>query len=180
MKKVLALATALSVVLLLSVGPVAAQTYPAAIDRNGITITYWPLGGTSAVAAGLSYRFNPQWDAIVGYRSGPTPTTLFTVGGRYHLRPPASEFDLWGSIGYASPSPGTSYLMVGAGLAQTLAPGLKTAWFLDYAFLPAGAIIVPKMSVQYELSRQFSLVAGVDMATVTTGYLGVNIDFTAR
>jgi hypothetical protein len=184
MRKFLALVSALAVVLLLSVGPVAAQTYPVAIDRNGVTITYWPTGGTSAFDVGVSYRFNPQWDALVGYRSGPAAgTSLFTLGGRYHLQPPASGFDVYGTLQYASPSGGgASYLMVGGGLVQPLAPGLKSAWILDYAFLPAGAVIVPKMVVQYELSRQFSFVAGVDLATGTTGtgYIGVNIDFSTR
>ena len=180
MKKLLALATALTVVLLLSVGPAAAQTYPTAIDRNSVVLTYWPLGGTSAVSAGVSYQFNPQWDALLSYRSGPTPTTQFTLGGRYHVRPPSPGFDVFATIQYASPSPGTSYLMVGAGLVQPLAPGLKSYTLLNYAFLPAGAVIVPNLGFTYELSRQASLVAGIDLATIATGYLGVSFDFSVR
>jgi hypothetical protein len=184
-KKILALATALTVVLLLSVGPVAAQTYPTAIDRNSVVLTYWPIpGGTSAVSAGVSYQFNPQWDALLSYRSGPVAgTTQFTLGGRYHVRPPSPGFDVFGTLQYASPSPGTSYLMVGGGLVQHLAPGLKSYMILNYAFLPAGAVIVPNLGVTYELSRQASLVAGIDLGSAIatgSGYLGVSFDFSVR
>jgi hypothetical protein len=180
-KKLLALATALTVVLLLSVGPAAAQTYPIAVDRNSVTLTYWPTGGTSATAAGLSYQFNPQWDALVGYRSGPgAGVTLFTFGGRYHLRPPAPGWDVFGTLQYASPSGGAaSYLMVGGGLVQTVAPGVKVYEIATYAFLPAGAVIVPNLGVQIELSRQWSLVTGIDVAQAN-GYLGVTFDFATR
>jgi hypothetical protein len=183
-KKLLALATALTVVLLLSVGPASAQTYPIGVDRNSVTLTYWPFGGTSGTAVGVSYQFNPQWDGLLSYRSGPggPPTpTQFTLGGRYHVRPPAPGFDVFGAIQYVSPSaPATSYLMVGGGLVQTLAPGLKSYAILNYAFLPGGALIVPNLGFQYELSRQWSLVTGIDLATVATGYLGVTFDFTTR
>ncbi len=181
MKKLLALATALTVVLLLSVGPAAAQTYPIAVDRNSVTLTYWPLGGTSATAAGLSYQFNPQWDALVGYRSGPgAGVTLFTFGGRYHLRPPASGWDTFATVQYASPSGGAaSYLMVGGGMVQTLAPGVKAYEIATYAFLPAGAAIFPNLGVQFELQRNWSLVTGIDVSN-GTGYLGVTFDFTTR
>jgi hypothetical protein len=179
-KKLLALATALTVVLLLSVGPAAAQTYPMAIDRNSVLLTYWPTGGTSATAAGVSYQFNPQWDLLVGYRSGPAAgTTLFTFGGRYHLRPPAPGWDTFATIQYASPSPGTSYLMVGGGLVETLAPGVKAYQIATYAFLPAGAVIVPNLGLQFELNRQWALATGIDVAT-GTGYLGFTFDFATR
>ncbi len=186
MKKLLALATALTVVLLLSVGPAAAQTYPIAVDRNSVTLTYWPIGifgvptGTSATSAGISYQFNPQWDALIGYRSGPAAAaSLFTLGGRYHLRPPAPGWDVFGTLQYASPSPGTSYLMVGGGMVQTLAPGVKAYEVVTYAFLPGGAVIFPNLGVQYELSRQWSLVTGIDVSQ-GSGYLGVTFDFTTR
>ncbi len=182
MKKLLALATALTVVLLLSVGPAAAQTYPIAVDRNSITLTYWPVGaGGSATGVGLSYQFNPQWDAIVGYRSGAAAGfTQFTFGGRYHLRPPASGWDTFATIQYASPSaPAASYLMVGGGMVQTLAPGVKAFEIANYAFLPAGANIFANLGFQFELQRNWSLVTGLDVAT-GTGYLGVTFDFTTR
>jgi hypothetical protein len=181
-KKLLALATALTVVLLLSVEPAAAQTYPIGVDRNSVTLTYWPSGATSGTAVGLSYQFNPQWDGLLGYRSGPggPPTpTLFTLGGRYHVVPPSPGFDVFGTIQYASPSPGTSYFMVGGGLVQTLAPGLKSYAILNYAFLPGGASIFPNLGFQYQLSRQWSLVTGIDIAS-SNGYLGVTFDFTTR
>ncbi len=171
----------MTVVLLLSVVPAAAQTYPTAIDRNSVMLTYWPTGATSAFAVGLSYQFNPQWDALFSYRSGPgTGVSQFTLGGRYHVRPPSPGFDVFATLQYASPSPGTSYLMVGGGLVQPLAPGLKSYMILNYALLPGGALIVPNLGVQYELSRQASLVAGIDLATVATGYLGVTFDISVR
>lgn len=181
MKKILALATALTVVLLLSVGPVAAQTYPTGIDRTSVTLTYWPTGATSATAAGLSYQFNPQWDALVGYRSGPgAGVTLFTFGGRYHVRPPAPGWDVFATVQYASPSGGAaSYLMLGGGLVQNVAPGVKTFEMAQYAFLPAGATIVPNIGVQFELQRQWSLVTGIDVST-GLGYLGFTMDFSTR
>lgn len=180
MKKLLALATALTVVLLLSVGPAAAQTYPIAVDRNSVMLTYWPIGGTSATAVGLSYQFNPQWDALVGYRSGPAAgATLFTFGGRYHLRPPAAGWDTFATVQYASPSPGTSYLMVGGGAVQNVAPGVKAYEIATYAFLPAGANIFANLGLQFELQRNWSFVTGLDVST-GTGYLGVTFDFTTR
>jgi hypothetical protein len=182
-KKLLALATALTVVLLLSVGPAAAQTYPTAVDRNSVTLTYWPFGGTSGTAAGLSYQFNPQWDLLVGYRSGPggPPTpTLFTFGGRYHLRPPASGWDTFATVQYASPSGGAaSYLMVGGGAVQNVAPGVKAFEIANYAFIPAGANIFANLGLQFELQRNWSFVTGIDVFT-STGYLGVTYDFTTR
>jgi len=181
-KKLLALATALTVVLLLSVGPAAAQTYPTAVDRNSVILTFWPTGAAgSGTAAGLSYQFNPQWDALVGYRSGPgAGVTLFTFGGRYHLRPPASGWDTFATVQYASPSGGAaSYLMVGGGLVETVAPGVKAYQFANYAFLPAGAAIFPNLGLQFELQRNWSLVTGIDVST-GTGYLGVTFDFTTR
>jgi len=187
-KKLLALATALTVVLLLSVGPAAAQTYPIAVDRNSVTLTYWPIGvgvlaGTSGTAAGLSYQFNPQWDLLVGYRSGPggPPTpTLFTFGGRYHLRPPAPGWDTFATVQYASPSGGAaSYLMVGGGAVQNVAPGVKAYEIATYAFLPAGANIFTNLGLQFELQRNWSFVTGLDVST-GTGYLGVTFDFSTR
>jgi hypothetical protein len=185
-KKLLALATALTVVLLLSVGPAAAQTYPIAVDRNSVTLTYWPIGvgalaGTSGTAAGLSYQFNPQWDALVGYRSGPAAgTTLFTFGGRYHLRPPAPGWDTFATVQYASPSGGAaSYLMVGGGAVQSVAPGVKAYEIVNYAFIPAGANIFANLGLQFELQRNWSFVTGLDVST-GTGYLGVTFDFSTR
>jgi len=182
-KKLLALATALTIVLLLSVGPAAAQTYPIAVDRNSVTLTYWPTGATSGTAAGLSYQFNPQWDAIVGYRSGPggPPTpTLFTFGGRYHLRPPAPGWDTFATVQYASPSGGAaSYLMVGGGAVQNVAPGVKAYEIVNYAFIPAGANIFANLGLQFELQRNWSFVTGLDVST-GTGYLGVTFDFSTR
>lgn len=160
--------------------PAAAQTYPTAVDRTAVTLTYWPynvLGVTgSAFDAAVSYQFGPTWDLLVGYQSGPVSgTSLFTFGGRYHVRPPSREFDVYATVQYASPSPGTSYFMVGGGLTQTLAPGLKTYVVLNYAFLPAGAVIRPNLGFQYELSRQFALVGGIDVPT-GTGYLGLSFN----
>ncbi len=181
MKNLLALATAVTVVLLLSVVPAAAQTYPTAIDRNSVMLTYWPTGATgSAFAVGLSYQFNPQWDALFSYRSGPgTGVSQFTLGGRYHLRPAAPGWDTFATLQYASPSPGTSYLMVGGGLVQTLAPGVKAYEIATYAILPAGAVIVPNLGLQFELQRNWALVTGIDVAA-GTGYLGVTFDFATR
>ncbi len=180
MKKILAFAAALALVFTFSVRPAAAQTYPTVVDRTAVTLTYWPFGGTSAFDAAVSYQFGPTWDLLVGYRSGPAAgTSLFTFGGRYHVRPPSPTFDVYLSAQYASPSPGTSYFMVGGGLTQTLAPGLKSYLVLNYAFIPAGAVIVPNLGVQYELSRQLALVAGIDVST-GTGYFGLNFDFALR
>ncbi len=168
--------------LLLSVGPAAAQTYPTAIDRTSVTLTYWPFGGTSATAAGLSYQFNPQWDALVGYRSGGlvAGATLFTFGGRYHLRPPAPGWDTFATVQYASPSGGAaSYLMVGGGAVQNVAPGVKAYEIATYAFLPAGANIFANLGLQFELQRNWSFVTGLDVST-GTGYLGVTFDFSTR
>jgi len=181
-RKFVALASALSLVLLLSALPANAQTYPQAVDRTAVTLTYWPSGGaTSAFSGAVSYQFGPgPWDVLASYRSGPaTGATQFTFGGRYHLRPPSSGSDVYGTLQYASPSPGTSYFMVGGGLTETLAPGLKSYFVLNYAFIPAGAVIVPNMGFQYQVSRQLAVVAGVDVLA-GTGYLGVNFDFASR
>ena len=185
-RKFVALASALSLVCLLSALPANAQTYPQAVDRTAVTLTYWPsaLGGTtSAFSGAVSYQFGPgPWDLLASYRSGPAAgATQFTFGGRYHLRPPSSGSDVYGTLQYASPSPGTSYFMVGGGLTETLAPGLKSYFVLNYAFLPApaGAVIIPNMGFQYQVSRQLAVVAGVDVSN-GNGYLGVNFDFSSR
>ncbi len=176
MKKILALAAALALVFTFSVRPAAAQTYPTVVDRTAVTLTYWPFGGTSAFDGAVSYQFGPTWDLLAGYRSGPAAgTSLFTFGGRYHVRPPSPAFDVYATVQYASPSPGTSYFMVGGGLTQTLAPGLKSYVVANYAFLPTGAVIYPNIGVQYQLSREFSLVTGIDVST-GTGYLGLSFN----
>ncbi len=181
MRKLLALATALTLVLLLSVGQANAQTYPVVVDRTAVTLTYMPFGGLSSFSGAVSYQFNANWDALVSYRSGPgTGFTQFSLGGRYHLRPPSPQFDVYATARYVSPSaPAASYFQVGGGLTQTLAPGLKAYAVLDYSFLPGGAIIFYNTGVQYELSRQSSLVAGYD-GFLGVGYLGIAFDFASR
>lgn len=180
MRKFVALASALSLICLLSALPASAQVYPQAIDRSSVTLTYWPLGASSAFSGAVSYQFGPgPWDLLASYQSGPAGATQFTFGGRYHLKPPSSTSDVYATLQYASPSPGTSYFMVGGGLTQTLAPGLRSYLIFDYAFLPGGAFIRPNLGLQYDVSRNFSVVAGVSVNT-GTGYLGVSFDLGKR
>src|SRR5437667_11577675 len=84
-RKFVALASALSLVFLLSALPANAQTYPQAVDRTAVTLTYWPSGGaTSSFSGAVSYQFGPApWDLLAA--SGPVPAaapTRFPLVGR--------------------------------------------------------------------------------------------------
>jgi hypothetical protein len=71
--------------------------------------------------------------------------------------------------------------MVGGGMVQNLAPGVKAYEVVTAAFLPApgGTAIFPNLGVQFELQRNWSLVTGIDVSS-GTGYLGVTFDFATR
>ncbi len=181
MKKILALAAALALVLTFSARSANAQaitTPPVVVDRTAFTLTYTPTLGTSTFDAAVSYRFGPAWDLLVSYTSAPAGLTAFRAGGRYHLRAPSPQVDLYATVQYFSPSTGASYASVGGGFTQAIAPGLKTYIDLNYNFA-AASFISGNIGVQYDLSRQLALVAGYDLWNVW-GYLGVSYDFTAR
>ncbi len=166
MRKLVALASALTLVVALSALPAQAQTV---VDRTAISLTYTPLGpGASAFTGAVSYAFGPSWDLLVSYTSVSGGATTFAGGGRYHLRAPSREFDPFVSLQFSSPSAGTSTILVGAGLIQTLAPGLKGYSTLNYD--TNLQVIVWDVGAQYQLSRQLSLVGGVNTGV---GYLGV-------
>jgi len=191
-KKILALATALTVVLLLSVGPAAAQslaTPPVVVDRTAVTLTYQPgavLGvptGASTFDVAVSYQFGPgPWDLLVNYIGPSAGATGFRFGGRYHMRPPSPTVDVYGTIAYFSPSTGNTRLELGGGFTDTVAPGLKLYYVSTYnsqGVGATGAYISTNLGVQYEINRQWSLVVGLEGNT-GNGYLGINFDFPAR
>ncbi len=196
MKKILALATALTVVLLLSVGPAAAQslaTPPVVVDRSAVTLTYQPsfqVSGASTFDIAVSYQFGPgPWDLLVnyispsGFAAGVASATAFRIGGRYHLRPPSPTVDVYGTVAYFSPSTGNTRFELGAGFTETVAPGLKLYYVSTYntqAIGPAGgAYISTNLGVQYEFNRQWALVVGLEGNTGNS-YLGINFDLPAR
>jgi hypothetical protein len=191
-KKILALATALTVVLLLSVGPAAAQTVatpPVVVDRTAVTLTYQPSSlvlGASTFDVAVSYQFGPgPWDLLLNYVSPSgfvTNPTAFRIGGRYHLRPPSPTVDVFGTVGYFSPSTGNTRFELGGGFTDTVAPGLKLYYVATYnsqAIGATGAYISTNLGVQYEINRQFALVAGLEGVS-GSGYVGINFDFSAR
>ncbi len=200
MKKLLALATALTVVLLLSVGPAAAQsqnTAPVVVDRNAVTLTYQPsfqVSGASTLDIAVSYQFGPgPWDLLVSYISPsgfPTAAlnaTAFRVGGRYHLAPPSPTVDVYGTVAYFSPSLGNTRFELGGGFTDTVAPGLKLYYVATYNSQniatagagAGGAYISTNLGVQYQINRQWGLVFGLEGNTGNS-YLGINFDLPAR
>jgi hypothetical protein len=183
MRKLLALATALTLVLLLSVQPAMAQYHPVVPDRTAFTFTFTPIGGSSITSFAVSYAFGPTWDALLSTTSGPVATpgaNNSRFGARYHLKPPGPDTDLYLTIQSASQtSPTASYLLLGAGFTHTLAPGLKAYLAANYSTQTATQIIYWNAGWQYELSRQLSLVMGLDEAT-GFGYLGLNYVFASR
>ena len=193
MKKILALATALTVVLLLSVGPAAAQslnTPPVVVDRNAVTLTYQPsffTSGASTLDVAVSYQFGPgPWDLLVSYISPSgfaANPTAFRIGGRYHMRPLSPTVDVYGTVAYFSPSTGNTRFELGGGFTDTVAPGLKLYYVATYnspnIAAAGGAYISTNLGVQYEINRQWSLVVGLE-GTLGNGYLGVNFDLPAR
>ncbi len=192
MKKLLALATALTVVLLLSVGPAAAQsiaTPPVVVDRTAVTLTYQPgaiLGvptGASTFDVAVSYQFGPgPWDLLLSYVGPSAGATGFRLGGRYHMRPLSPTVDVYGTIAYFSPSTGNTRFELGGGFTDTVAPGLKLYYVSTYnsqGVGATGAYISTNLGVQYEINRQWSLVVGLEGNT-GNGYLGINFDLPAR
>ena len=180
MKKLLVLATALTVVLLLSVGPAMAQYHPVVVDRTAFTLTYTPVGATSATTFAVSYAFGPTWDLLASSTSGPAAATNFRFGGRFHLRAPGPDNDLYLTAQYASPAaPATSYILLGTGLTHTLAPGLKAYVAANYSTQTGAQFIYWNAGWQYELSRQLSMVAGWDEFT-GNGYVGLSYLFATR
>lgn len=193
MKKILALATALTVVLLLSVGPAAAQslnTPPVVVDRNAVTLTYQPsffTSGASTLDVAVSYQFGPgPWDLLVSYISPSgfaANPTAFRIGGRYHMRPLSPTVEVYGTVAYFSPSTGNTRFELGGGFTDTVAPGLKLYYVATYnsqnIAAAGGAYISTNLGVQYEINRQWSLVVGLE-GTLGNGYLGVNFDLPAR
>ncbi len=189
MKKILALATALTVVLLLSVGPAAAQslnTPPVVVDRNAVTLTYQPsffVSGASTLDVALSYQFGPgPWDLLVSYISPSgfaANPTAFRVGGRYHLAPLSPTVDVYGTVSYFSPSTGNTRFELGGGFTTTVAPGLKLYYVGTYSSqniaAAGGAYIATNLGVQYQINRQWALVAGLEGA-FGNGYIGINFD----
>jgi len=195
-KKLLALATALTVVLLLSVGPAAAQsqnTPPVVVNRNAVTLTYQPsfqVSGASTLDVAVSYQFGPgPWDLLVSYISPSgfptalTNATAFRVGGRYHMAPPSPTVDVYGTITYFSPSTGNTRFELGAGFTETVAPGLKLYYVATYnsvnIAVAGGAYISTNLGVQYQINRQWALVVGLEGNTGNS-YLGINFDLPAR
>ena len=184
MKKILALATALTVVLLLSVGPAAAQTLatpPVVVDRTAVTLTYQPVaGGGSTFDIAVSYQLGPgPWDLLVSDIAPSAGATGFRFGGRYHVQPVSPTLDVYGTITYFSPSTGNTRFELGGGFTTTVAPGLKLYYVSTYnsqSVAATNAYISTNLGVQYTVSRQFSLVAGLEGNT-GLGYIGVNFDF---
>ncbi len=174
---------------MLSARPANAQsilTPPVVVDRTAVTLTYQPVGGTSTFDAAISYQFGPgPWDLLFSYvsPSAAGAATAFRVGGRYHVRPaPSSTLDVYGTVQYFSPSAGNNHFELGGGFTDTVAPGLKLYFVSTYntATLAAtNAYISTNLGVQYEINRQFALVAGLEGNT-GLGYVGINFDFAAR
>ncbi len=180
MRKLLALATALTLVLLLSVRPAMAQYHPVVVDRTAFTFTYTPTGATSVTTFAVSYAFGPTWDLLASSTSGAAATVnAFRVGGRYHLRPPSPDTDVYLTAQYASPTTGASYILLGTGFTHTLVPGLKAFVAANYSTQTATQFIYFNAGWQYELSRQLSLVAGWDEST-GQGYVGLSYLFALR
>ena len=166
----------------LSVGPATAQTIntpPVAVDRTAVTLTYAPFAGTSTTNAAVSWRFDPKWDLLLSYTSAPGGVNAFRFGGRYHVTPPSPSFDAYLTLQDFSPSTGASRIELGGGLTQTLAPGLKSYGVVTYVSAAAAPYIAGNIGFQYELTRQFALVAGYDLF-FAIGYLGINFDFATR
>jgi len=164
-RKFVALAAALALVFLLSALPANAQVV---VDRTAIALTYSPTGvGTSSFTASVSYRFDPTWDLLVGYTSFTPAATTFAFGGRYHLRPPSREFDVYLSA-MSSSTAGISTILLGGGITQVLAPGLTGYSTLTYS--TNAQVIGWDFGVDYQVSRQLSIVGGVNSGD---GYLGV-------
>lgn len=182
MKKPAAVAAALVLVLALSARPASAQspaTPPVVVDRTAFTLTYLPTGGTSTTDFAVSYQYNPAWDVLVSSVSAPG-ASAFRIGGRYHVRPPAAGFDVYGTLYYASPSPGTSRFELGGGITQTWAPGVKSYAAATYVSATP-AYITTNIGIQYELNRQFALVVGYELSSgLTNAFLGFNFDFSVR
>ena len=191
MRKLVTLVGAIALVFVLSAGPAAAQTVetpPVVVDRTALTLTYLPttVGVASATFwnAAVSYQFGREWDAVVSFISPPTGgTSAFRVGGRYHLRRPGPQTDVFATIGYFSSSaPSTTHFELGAGLVETVAPGLRMYAVSTYNsnnVLGTGAFISTNLGFQYEINRVFALVVGYAENT-GLGYLGFSYDFTAR
>jgi hypothetical protein len=185
MRKLLALTTALTLVLLISVQPAMAQFHPVVPDRTAVTFTYTPTAATSITTFALSYSLGSTsaWDALLSTSSGPAGTNganSFRFGARYHLKPPGPDTDLYLTIQSASQtSPAANYLLLGTGFTHNLAPGLKAYLHANYSLQTNTQTILWNAGWQYELSRQASLVVGLDEAT-GLGYLGLNFVFASR
>ncbi len=141
-------------------------------------LMYQPIlpSGTSTFTAGVSYAFGPQWDLLVSTSSTSGGPSTFSFGGRYHLRPPSRDWDVYLTL-RSSSTGGTSTILLGGGLTQTLAPTLKGYGSLTYS-TSAPQVITYDIGVQYDFSRQLALVAGWN--TVGLGYVGVSFEFASR
>ena len=186
MRKLVTLVAAIALVFVLTAGPATAQsvlTPPVIIDRTAVALTYLPTGGTTTLNFGVSYQLNPQWDAVVSFFSPAAPAaTAFRVAGRYHVRRPSPQTELFATIGYFSPSAGNNHIELGAGLVQTVAPGLQMYAVSTYntgTTAASNPYISTNIGFQYELNRQFSLVVGYEEQT-GFGYLGFSFDFSRR
>jgi hypothetical protein len=187
MRKLFGLAVALALVCMLS-GPANAQsllTPPVVVDRTAVTLTYEPTGaGASTFDIALSYQFGPgPWDILVSSIGPSAGATGFRFGGRYHVRPLSPTLEVYGTVTYFSPSAGNSRFELGGGFTDTVAPGLRLYYVSTYNSqgIAAGstAYISTNLGVQYEINRQFALVAGLEGNT-GLGYIGINFDFAAR
>jgi len=102
----------------------------------------------------------------------------FRVGGRYHLRPPSPNFDVYATLQYASEQVGgvseTTFLL-GGGVTQQLAPTLNS--YGHFAYDTDEQTIRYDLGLQYELSRQLALVAGINTGV---GYIGFSYNIGAR
>jgi hypothetical protein len=193
MRKLFGLAVVLALVSIVSAQPANAQsisTPPVVVDRNAFTLTYAPFFGASVVYAAVSYQLSPgPWDLLFSYASlsgFATNPTAFRVGGRYHVQPaPSPTLDVYGIVQYFSPSAGNSHFELGGGFTDTVAPGLKLYFVTAYnsqTLATTNPYMSTNLGVQYQINRQWALVAGLEGGTVAfgAGYLGINYDFSLR
>lgn len=196
LRKLVAPAVALTVVFMLSAPPANAQslvTPPVVVDRTAVTLTYQPNavlgipGGQSTFDVAVSWQLssNSPWDVLVSYISPSgfaANPTAFRIGGRYHTRPLSPTLDVYGTVAYFSPSTGNTRFELGGGFTDTIAPGFKLYYVSTYnsqGIGATGAYISTNLGVQYEVSRQFAIVVGLEGNT-GNGYLGFNFNLGAR
>src|SRR5439155_14508181 len=185
--KLVVLFAALALVFAFSVPPAEAThgNVPTVVDRNAVTLMYLPegTGAGSMFTGAVSYRYGREWDLLVSYSSDSSAhnANVLRVGGRYHLRPPTSEIDIYGTLQYRSTSSpiaanNNTGFLVGAGITQTLSPTVKA--YGNWTYDSQAQLIVYDIGFQYQLSRQLGVVVGANSSAL--GYLGISYDLTAR